>query len=289
MSIIANKSSRIVIQGFTGQHGSFHAEESLKVGTHIVAGVTPGKGGAMHLGIPVFDTVHEAVARTGADVAGIFVPPPFAADAVMEAIEAGIHTIVVIADGIPVQDMVRVKRYAAGRDVVIIGPNTPGVITPGECKVGIMPAHIYKPGRVGVVSRSGTLNYEAVEQMGAFGIGQSTCVGIGGDPVTGTDFLTVLRAFRDDPKTEAVVMIGEIGGNQEIEAASWSKDHLGKPLICFVAGTTAPPGRRMGHAGAVITGVADTAGAKMDHMEALGAIVVRNPARIGEAVRDVLR
>lgn len=289
MSIFANKSSRVVIQGLTGQHGSFHAEESLKAGTHIVAGVTPGKGGATHLGIPVFDTVHEAVARTGADVAGIFVPPPFAADAVMEAIEAGIRTIVVIADGIPVQDMVRVKRYAAGRDVVIIGPNTPGVITPGECKVGIMPSHIYKSGRIGVVSRSGTLNYEAVEQMGEYGLGQSTCVGIGGDPITGTDFLTVLRAFRDDPETEAVVMIGEIGGSQEIDAAVWAKEHLGKPLICFIAGITAPPGRRMGHAGAVIAGLADTAGAKMDRIEALGAHVVRNPARIGEAVRDALR
>ncbi len=289
MSIFANKSSRVVIQGLTGQHGSFHAEEALKIGTRIVAGVTPGKGGATHLGIPVFDTVHEAVTHTGAEVAGIFVPPPFAADAVMEAIEAGIRAIVVIADGIPVQDMVRVKRYAAGRDVVIIGPNTPGIITPGECKVGIMPAHIYRPGRVGVVSRSGTLNYEAVEQMTEYGIGQSTCVGIGGDPVTGTDFLTVLRAFKDDPDTEAVVMIGEIGGSQEIEAAAWAKDHLEKPLVCFIAGLTAPPGRRMGHAGAVIAGPADTAAAKMECLEALGTHVVRNPAQIGEAVHRALR
>ncbi len=289
MSIFANKSSRVVIQGLTGQHGSFHAEEALKIGTRIVAGVTPGKGGATHLGIPVFDTVHEAVTHTGADVAGIFVPPPFAADAVMEAIEAGIRAIVVIADGIPVQDMVRVKRYAAGRDVVIIGPNTPGIITPGECKVGIMPAHIYRPGRVGVVSRSGTLNYEAVEQMTEYGIGQSTCVGIGGDPVTGTDFLTVLRAFKDDPDTEAVVMIGEIGGSQEIEAAAWARDHLEKPLVCFIAGLTAPPGRRMGHAGAVIAGPADTAAAKMECLEALGTHVVRNPAQIGEAVHRALR
>lgn len=289
MSIFVNKLSRVVIQGLTGQHGSFHAAEALKAGTPIVAGVTPGKGGAKHLGIPVFDTVHEAVTRTEADVAGIFVPPPFAADAVMEAVEAGVRTVIVIADGIPVQDMVRVKRYAAGRGVVIIGPNTPGVITPGECKVGIMPSHIYKPGRIGVVSRSGTLNYEAVEQLGEYDLGQSTCVGIGGDPVTGTDFLTVLRAFKDDPDTDAVVMIGEIGGNQEIEAAAWAKDHLGKPLICFIAGLTAPPGRRMGHAGAVIAGPTDTAAAKMERLEAHGAHVARNPAKIGEAVRGVLR
>lgn len=289
MSIFVKKSSRIVIQGLTGQHGSFHAEEALKLGTQIVAGVTPGKKGTTHLGIPIFDSVHEAVLQTGADVAGIFVPPPFAADAIMEAIEAGIRTIVVIADGIPVQEMVRVKRYAAGRDVVIIGPNTPGVITPQECKVGIMPAHIYKPGNVGVVSRSGTLNYEAVEQMSEHSLGQSTCVGIGGDPVTGTDFLTVLRAFKDDPGTEAVVMIGEIGGNQEIEAAAWAKDHLKKPLICFIAGLTAPPGRRMGHAGAIIAGPEDTALAKMERIEALGAFVVRNPAKIGEAVHQAMR
>ncbi|MEK7262124.1 MAG: succinate--CoA ligase subunit alpha [Pseudomonadota bacterium] len=289
MSIFVNKNSRVVIQGLTGQHGSFHAEEAIKIGTRVVAGVTPGKGGSKHLGIPVFDTVHEAVTRAGADVAGIFVPPPFAADAVMEAIDAGIRTIVVVADGIPVQDMVRVKRYAAGRDVVIIGPNTPGVITPGECKVGIMPAHIYKPGRVGVVSRSGTLNYEAVEQMTEHGLGETTCVGIGGDPITGTDFLTILRAFKDDPNTEVVTMIGEIGGNQEIEAATWAKDNLKKPLICFIAGLTAPKGRRMGHAGAVIAGPDDTAAAKMERLEALGAHVVRNPAKIGETVARIMK
>jgi succinyl-CoA synthetase alpha subunit/malate-CoA ligase subunit alpha len=289
MSIFVNKNSRVVIQGLTGQHGSFHAEEAIKIGTRVVAGVTPGKGGSKHLGIPVFDTVHEAVTRAGADVAGIFVPPPFAADAVMEAIDAGIRTIVVVADGIPVQDMVRVKRYAAGKDVVIIGPNTPGVITPGECKVGIMPAHIYKPGRVGVVSRSGTLNYEAVEQMTEHGLGETTCVGIGGDPITGTDFLTILRAFKDDPNTEVVTMIGEIGGNQEIEAATWAKDNLKKPLICFIAGLTAPKGRRMGHAGAVIAGPDDTAAAKMERLEALGAHVVRNPAKIGETVARIMK
>jgi succinyl-CoA synthetase alpha subunit len=289
MSIFVNKSSRVVIQGLTGQHGSFHAEEALKIGTQVVAGVTPGKGGTTHLGIPVFDTVHEAVARTGADVAGIFVPPSFAADAVMEAIEANIRTIVVVADGIPVQDMVRVKRYAAGRDVVIIGPNTPGVITPRECKVGIMPAHIYQPGKIGVVSRSGTLNYEAVEQLAEYRLGQSTCVGIGGDPVTGTDFLTVLRAFKHDSDTEAVVMIGEIGGSQEIEAARWAKDHLNKPLVCFIAGLTAPPGRRMGHAGAIIAGPAEAAAAKMEQIEALGAHVARNPAKIGETMHRALR
>lgn len=289
MSIFANKSSRVVIQGLTGQHGSFHAEAALREGTQIVAGVTPGKGGTLHLGIPVFNTVHDAVNQTGADVAGIFVPPPFATDAVMEAIEAGIRTIVVIADGIPVQDMVRVKRYAFGKDVVIIGPNTPGVITPKECKVGIMPAHIYCPGNIGVVSRSGTLNYEAVEQMAEYKLGQSTCVGIGGDPVTGTDFLTILRAFKQDKDTEAVVMIGEIGGNQEIVAAAWANDNLNKPLVCFIAGLTAPPGRRMGHAGAVIAGPAETALAKMDQIEAFGAHVVRDPARIGETIYRALR
>ncbi|HSD96531.1 MAG TPA: succinate--CoA ligase subunit alpha [Sulfuricaulis sp.] len=289
MSIFVNKSSRVVIQGLTGQHGSFHAEESIKIGTNVVAGVTPGKGGTKHLGIPLFDTVHEAVARTGADVAGIFVPSPFAADAIMEAIDTGIRTIVVVADGIPVQDMVRVKRYSAGRDVVIVGPNTPGLITPNECKVGIMPAHIYKPGKIGVVSRSGTLNYEAVEQMAEYKLGQSTCVGIGGDTVTGTDFLTVMRAFKDDPDTEAVVMIGEIGGSQEIEAAAWAKEHLGKPLVCFIAGITAPSRRRMGHAGAVIAGPADTAAAKMERIEALGAHVVRNPSKIGEAVHRAVQ
>lgn len=287
MSVFVHNDSRVIIQGFTGQHATFHAEEAMQNGTTIVGGVTPGKGGQTHLDLPVFDTVEQAVAETGADVSGIFVPPPFAADAIMEALEAGIGVIVVIADGIPVQDMVRVKRYAAGRDAVIIGPNTPGIITPGGCKVGIMPSHIYTPGRIGVVSRSGTLNYEAVQQMSTLGMGQSTSVGIGGDPVNGTDFVTVLQAFEDDPETDAVIMIGEIGGQQEVEAARWAKENMSKPLVGFVAGVSAPSGRRMGHAGAIISGEADTANAKMDRMEDLGVHVVRNPALIGETANRV--
>jgi succinyl-CoA synthetase alpha subunit/malate-CoA ligase subunit alpha len=287
MSVFVHQTSRVVIQGFTGQHATFHTEEAMKNGTHVVGGVTPGKGGQVHLDRPVFDTVHQAVQETGADVSGIFVPPPFAADAIMEALEAGIKVIVVIADGIPVQDMVRVKRYAAGMDAIIIGPNTPGIITPEACKVGIMPSHIYSPGRIGVVSRSGTLNYEAVQQMSALGLGQSTSVGIGGDPVNGTDFVTVLRAFEEDPETDAVVMIGEIGGSQEVDAAAWAKENMSKPIVSFVAGVSAPPGRRMGHAGAIIKGQADTANAKMDMMEKLGMTVVRNPALIGETAHRV--
>jgi succinyl-CoA synthetase alpha subunit/malate-CoA ligase subunit alpha len=287
MSVFVHKRSRVIIQGFTGQHATFHAEEAIANGTCIVGGVTPGKGGRTHLDRPVFDTVTQAVRATGADVSGIFVPPPFAADAIMEALEAGIAVIVVIADGIPVQDMVRVKRYARDRNAVIIGPNTPGIITPGGCKVGIMPSHIYTPGRIGVVSRSGTLNYEAVQQMTALGMGQSTSVGIGGDPVNGTDFVTVLRAFEADPDTDAVIMIGEIGGPQEVDAARWAQQHMSKPVVGFVAGVSAPPGRRMGHAGAIIAGAADTATAKMDLMEELGIHVVRNPALIGETAHRV--
>lgn len=287
MSVFVHQTSRVIIQGFTGQHATFHAAESMKNGTRVVGGVTPGKGGQVHLDRPVFDTVQQAVQETGADVSGIFVPPPFAADAIMEALEAGITVIVVIADGIPVQDMVRVKRYAAGKDAIIIGPNTPGIITPGACKVGIMPSHIYSPGRIGVVSRSGTLNYEAVQQMSELGMGQSTSVGIGGDPVNGTDFVTVLRAFEEDPETDAVVMIGEIGGPQEVDAATWAKENMSKPIVSFVAGVSAPPGRRMGHAGAIISGQADTANAKMDRMEELGMNVVRNPALIGETAYRV--
>ena len=288
MSIFINKNTPVIIQGFTGQHATFHAEESMKHGTPVVGGVTPGKGGQTHLDLPVFDTVYDAVAETGCEVSGIFVPPPFAADAIMEAIDAGIRTIVVIADGIPVQDMVRVKRYAVGHDVTIFGPNTAGVVTPEECKVGIMPSHIYKKGNVGLVSRSGTLNYEAVEQMTDRGLGQSTCIGIGGDPVNGSDFLTTMRAFADDDETEVVVMIGEIGGQQEIIAAEWARDNLNKPLISFIAGATAPPGRRMGHAGAIISGAEDTASAKMKALDKLGVHVVRNPAEIGDVTYEVL-
>lgn len=289
MSIFINKNSRVIYQGFTGQHSTFHAEEAIKTGTNIVGGVTPGKGGQKHLNLPVFDTVSDAVRDTGADVSGIFVPPQFAADAILEAIEAGIKYIVVIADGIPVQDMVRVKRYLIGHDAMIFGPNTAGVITPNECKVGIMPASIYTPGRIGVVSRSGTLNYEAVAQMTALGYGQSTSVGIGGDPINGANFVDVLTAFNDDEDTDAIVLIGEIGGQQEVDAARWAKQHMSKPVIGFIAGVSAPAGRRMGHAGAIISGESDTAVAKMDAMEALGVHVVRNPAEIGNTVKRALK
>lgn len=289
MSILINKDSRVIYQGFTGQHATFHAEEAIKHGTNIVGGVTPGKGGTTHIGLPVFDTVSDAVRETGADVSGIFVPPQFAADAILEAIEAGIKTIVVIADGIPVQGMVRVKRYLIGHDAMIFGPNTAGVITPGECKVGIMPANIYKSGRIGVVSRSGTLNYEAVEQMTNLGHGQSTSVGIGGDPINGANFVNVLKAFNEDPDTDAVVLIGEIGGSQEVDAAIWAKENMNKPVIGFIAGVSAPVGRRMGHAGAIISAEADTAEAKMNRMEELGVHVVRNPADIGSTVNRVVK
>ncbi len=289
MSVFINKNSRVIYQGFTGQHATFHAEEAIKHGTNIVGGVTPGKGGITHLDRPVFDTVSDAVEKAGANVSGIFVPPQFAADAILEAVEAGIKTIVVIADGIPVQDMVRVKRYVQDHDAVIFGPNTAGVITPEECKVGIMPASIYKPGRIGVVSRSGTLNYEAVAQMTALGHGQSTSVGIGGDPINGANFVDVLKAFNEDPDTDAVVLIGEIGGAQEVDAAEWANQHMDKPIIGFIAGVSAPAGRRMGHAGAIISGKADTAEAKMNRMEELGVHVVRNPAEIGATVDRALK
>jgi succinyl-CoA synthetase alpha subunit len=288
MSIFVGRDSRVVIQGLTGQHATFHAEEAIAAGTQVVAGVTPGKGGTTHLGLPVFDTVSEAVRETGANVSGVFAPPRFAADAALEAIDAGVDVVVVIADGVPVQDMIDVKRYLAGRHTLLVGPNSPGIITPGECKVGIMPSRIYSPGPIGVVSRSGTLNYEAVAQMVDRGLGQSTCVGIGGDPINGVDFVTCLRAFEQDDATEVVVMIGEIGGPQEVEAARWAAEYMTKPVIAFVAGSSAPVGRRMGHAGAIVSGEADTATAKMDAMEALGLTVVRNPAEIGGTVARVL-
>ncbi|MES9971604.1 MAG: succinate--CoA ligase subunit alpha [Candidatus Thiodiazotropha sp.] len=284
MSILVDKHSRVIFQGFTGQHATFHATEAIRMGTQVVGGVTPGKGGQTHIDRPVYDTVSDAVVQAGADVSVVFVPPPFSADAIMEAIEGGIKVIVVITDGVPVQDMVRVKRYLIGHDTIIVGPNTAGVITPEECKVGIMPAHIYPKGRIGIVSRSGTLNYEAVEQMSELGLGVSTSVSIGGDPVNGCDFLTLLKKFADDDETEAVLMIGEIGGTQEVEAAAWARDHLNKPLIGFIAGATAPPGRRMGHAGAIISGEGDTAQAKMQRLAELGVSVVQNAAEIGKTV-----
>ncbi len=289
MSVFVNKNSKVIFQGFTGEHATFHAQDAIKMGTQVVGGVTPGKGGTTHLGLPVFDTVAEAVAATGADVSAVFVPPPFNADALMEAIDAGIKVAVTIADGIPIHDMVQLQRYRIGKDAIIIGPNTPGIITPGECKVGIMPSNIYKKGNIGIVSRSGTLNYEATEQMAALGLGVTTSVGIGGDPVNGTDFVTVLKAFEEDPETEVVVMIGEIGGPQEVAAARWAKENMSKPLIGFVAGIAAPPGRRMGHAGAIISNESDTASAKMDAMEELGHYVARNPAHIGETVLRAMK
>ncbi len=289
MSVFVDRSSRVIIQGFTGQHATFHAAEAMAGGTNVVGGVTPGKGGSTHLDRPVFNSVAEAVAETGADVSGIFAPPQVAVDALLEAIEAGIRVAVIIADGVPVQDMVRTKRYLTGRSTVIIGPNSPGIITPGECKVGIMPSHIYRKGRIGVVSKSGTLNYEAVAQMGKLGLGQSTCVGIGGDPVNGVDFRTVMQAFEEDDETDIVVLIGEIGGNQEVEAARWASHYMNKPVVGFVAGASAPRGRRMGHAGAVISGESDTATAKLDAMEALGLYTVRNPADIGDAVLRAIK
>lgn len=288
MSVFVDETSRVIIQGFTGQHATFHAQDAMAHGTNVVGGVTPGKGGTTHLGLPVFDSVEEAVAATGANVTGIFAPPQVAVDALLEAIEAGVEVAVIIADGVPVHDMVKTKRYLTGRSTTIIGPNSPGIITPGRCKVGIMPAHIYSPGRIGVVSRSGTLNYEAVSQMSRLGLGQSTCVGIGGDPVNGVDFRAVLEAFEEDPETDAVVMIGEIGGPQEVEAARWAAEHMTKPVVGFVAGVSAPRGRRMGHAGAVIAGDSDTAQAKLDAMEELGLLVVRNPAEIGVTVARAL-
>jgi len=284
VAVLLDRNTRLIVQGLTGREGTFHAKAAAAYGTQVVGGVTPGKGGSTHLGLPVFNSVAEAVEQTGATVSGIFVPPAIATDSLLEAVDAGIQIAVIIADGVPVQDMVRTKRYLAGRSTTIIGPNSPGIITPGACKVGIMPSHIYAPGRVGVVSRSGTLNYEAVSQMTALGLGQSTCVGIGGDPVNGTDFKTVLQAFENDDDTDVVVMIGEIGGQQEVEAAAWASQYMSKPLVCFIAGVSAPRGRRMGHAGAVIAGDSDTATAKLDAIERLGHAVVRNPAEIGDTV-----
>jgi succinyl-CoA synthetase alpha subunit len=288
VSILVNKSTRVVVQGITGKEGSFHAAQCKAYGTQVVAGVTPGKAGQAVEGIPVFNTVKEAVAKTGCDTSLIFVPPPFAADAILEAADAGIKLIICITEGIPVNDMVRVKRALRGRDVRLIGPNCPGIITAEECKIGIMPGFIHKKGRVGVISRSGTLTYEAVNQLTNLGLGETTCVGIGGDPVNGTSFLDLLPLFEKDPETEAVVMIGEIGGDAEERAADYIKQHIRKPVISFIAGITAPPGRRMGHAGAIITGGKGTASEKMAALEAAGVRVVRNPSEIGATVKTAL-
>ena len=290
MSILVDKGTRLVVQGVTGKEGTFHALACRDYGTKVVAGVTPGKGGITHEGIPVFDTVAEAVAKEGANTSLIFVPPGFAADAILEAADAGIRVIVCISEGIPTLDMVRVWAYLQDRRTRLIGPNCPGIISPAErCKVGIMPGHIHMGGPVGVVSRSGTLTYEAVAQLTAFGIGQTTCIGIGGDPIIGTNHTDALRLFNDDPATEAIVMIGEIGGTAEEEAASFVKAHVRKPVVGFIAGQTAPPGRRMGHAGAIIAGGKGTAAEKMAAMEAAAIRVVKSPADIGSAVAGILR
>ena len=288
MSVLVNKDSRVIVQGFTGKEGSFHAEQMIEYGTNVVGGITPGKGGTEHLGRPVFNTVAEAVKVAKANVSIIFVPPAFAADAVMEAAEAGIKVIICITEGIPVQDMVKVKSYISDKDVTLIGPNCPGVMTPGEAKVGIMPGFIHNPGTIGIVSRSGTLTYEAVDQVTKAGLGQSTCIGIGGDPIIGTTTLQAVKLLMEDPATEGIIMIGEIGGSMEADAARWIKENGTKPVVGFIAGETAPKGRTMGHAGAIVGGADDTAEAKKRIMRECGIHVVDSPAQIGAKMAEVL-
>jgi succinyl-CoA synthetase alpha subunit len=288
MSILVDKSTRLVVQGLTGREGGFHAQQMTAYGTKVVAGVTPGKGGTKHLDVPVFNTVSDAVRETGANTSIVFVPPPFAADAILEATDAEVPFVICITEGIPTLDMVRVAAALNGSKTRLLGPNCPGIISPGKCKVGIMPGSIHKEGHVGVVSRSGTLTYEAVHQLTLLGIGQSTCVGIGGDPVIGTNFLDVIRMFNDDPETRAIVMIGEIGGNAEEIAADFIKKHVKKPVVGFIAGQTAPPGRRMGHAGAIISGGQGTAADKYKAMRAAGIHTIQSPADIGETIARVL-
>jgi succinyl-CoA synthetase alpha subunit len=288
MSVLVDRNTRLIVQGFTGREGSFHAQQAIAYGTHVVGGVTPGKGGTKHLDLPVFDTVEQAVKETGANATVIFVPPPFAGDAIMEAADAGLALAVCISEGIPTLDMVKAWQFLKGRNTRLIGPNCPGIISPGKCKIGIMPGHIHLEGHVGVVSRSGTLTYEAVGQLTKLGIGQSTCIGIGGDPIIGTNFLDALQLFNDDPDTHAIVMIGEIGGNAEETAAAYVKAHVKKPVVGFVAGQTAPPGRRMGHAGAIIAGGSGKASDKIKAMEEAGITVCSSPADIGEKIQSRL-
>lgn len=289
MSVLVDKESRVIVQGFTGSEGSFHAEQMIAYGTNVVGGVTPGKGGQSHLNKPVFNTVEDAVKSTDANISVIFVPPPYAADAIMEAADAGIAVIVCITEGIPVADMVKVKHYLSNKKSRLIGPNCPGIITPDEAKVGIMPGFIHKKGTIGIVSRSGTLTYEAVDQITKAGLGQSTCIGIGGDPIIGTTTLDAIQLFMSDAGTEGIIMIGEIGGSMEADAAEWIKENGTKPVVGFIAGQTAPKGRRMGHAGAIIGGKADTAAAKMEIMRDCGIHVVESPAEIGKTMLEALK
>jgi succinyl-CoA synthetase alpha subunit len=288
MSVLVDRNTRLIVQGFTGREGTFHAQQAIAYGTHVVGGVTPGKGGAKHLDLPVFDTVEQAVKETGANATVIFVPPPFAGDAIMEAADAGLPLVVCISEGIPTLDMVKAWEFLKGRNTRLIGPNCPGIISPGKCKIGIMPGQIHLEGHVGVVSRSGTLTYEAVGQLTKLGIGQSTCIGIGGDPIIGTNILDALELFNADPDTHAIVMIGEIGGNAEETAAAYVKAHVKKPVVGFVAGQTAPPGRRMGHAGAIIAGGSGKASDKIKAMEEAGITVCSSPAEIGEKIQSRL-
>lgn len=288
MSVLVNKDSKIIVQGFTGSEGSFHASQMIEYGTNVVGGVTPGKGGTTHLDKPVFNTVKDAVDQTGADVSVIFVPPAFAADAIMEAADAGIKVIITITEGIPTKDMIAVKEYLSGKDCRMVGPNCPGVITPEEAKVGIMPGFIHKKGSIGIVSRSGTLTYEAVHQVSREGMGQSTCIGIGGDPIIGTSTKEAVELLMNDPETEGIIMIGEIGGSMEADAAYWIKENATKPVVGFIAGQTAPKGRRMGHAGAIVGGKADTAEAKMQIMRECGIHVVESPADLGRTMAKAL-